>query len=207
MTIAIIDAVTVQGSVLITAARGTSLVASKACMARVVMAKLIMGCCLLTGARVVWADFPVFFPRMTEMATLFLVLAVIVATAFIALTVVALAAVLTTAAVLLVLFDALLLHGGKDLCLDDLFALVTTGIVFGDGAFGAVAFLDSKLIVLTHPCNSGVNPGGYFRHVLLVAVHGKVILATTTKTTATLDLPLGMAGQVLLVGLLGPAKV
>ena len=77
----------------------------------------------------------------------------------------------------------------------------------GTDRLGAVTLLGSKLIVDTHPLDSSINLGGYFGCMLPVAVHGKVILATTSKAVATLDLTLGQARQALLIGLLGPARV
>ena len=67
--------------------------------------------------------------------------------------------------------------------------------------------LGSKLVVPTHLCNSGVNLVGNFRHMLLVADNSKVKLTTVSNVATTLDLSLGGSRQVLLVRLLGPARL
>ena len=105
------------------------------------------------------------------------------------------------------LFITLLLNGGCDLGLDDRLVLVAEVIIFGDGLLSVVALLGLKLVVGTYPLDSSINLGGNFGFVLPVAVHDKVILVTASKTVATLDLSLGRAGQVLLVGLLSSARV
>ena len=67
--------------------------------------------------------------------------------------------------------------------------------------------MGSELVVLTYLRNSDINLLGSFWDVLLVAIHGKVILATATKAVTTLDVSLEWSQQILLVRVLGPAWV